>query len=149
MKNARRRLHTLGLGLSVIALLILGSPRAHAAENHGHQACSNATLKGTFGFYRTGTIQFGAGGLAAVGILSFDGKGNASVLQSVSRNGDFSYDEDGMFTYQLNPDCTGKGFNEGVEFTRIVVVDGGKGFYIFSESNGNAVHGVGTRISDD
>jgi len=148
MKSAPRRLHAMGLGLSVIALLLLFSPRAHAGENHPHQQCSNATLKGTFGFYRTGTIQFGAGGLAAVGILSFDGKGNASVLQSVSRNGDFSYDEDGTFTYQLNPDCTGKGLNEGVEFTRIVV-DGGKGFYIFSESNGNAVHGVGTRINTD
>jgi len=147
MKHAPHRV--LALGVAAIGLWILSSPTARAAEKHGPRPCSNATLKGTFGFYRTGIIQFGSGGLSAVGILTFDGKGNASVVQSVSRNGDFSYDEEGSFTYELNPDCTGKGFNDGVEFTRIVVVDGGRGFYIFSESAGNSVHGVGTKISDD
>lgn len=130
-------------------LLLLTAPAARGDDDHKHAPCSNATLKGTFGFYRTGTVDEGAGGLAAVGILGFDGKGNATVDQSISRNGDYSYDVDGTFTYQLDSDCTGTGYLDGTEFVRIVVVDGGKGLYMFSESVGNAVHGVGTKIAGD
>ena len=130
-------------------MLVLASSTAFADSRHGH-VCSNASLKGTFGIYRTGTIQFGAGGLSAVGIPTFDGNGNATVLQSVSRNGDYSFDETGAFTYLANPDCTGFGYSDdGDKFTRFVVVHGGEGLYMFSESEGNAVHGVGTKIAGD
>ena len=92
----------------------------------------------------------GAGGLSAAGIPTFDGNGNATVLQSVSRNGDYSFDETGAFTYLANPDCTGFGYSDdGDKFTRFVVVHGGEGLYMFSESEGNAVHGVGTKIAGD
>jgi hypothetical protein len=130
---------------SVLFLLSSASP---AEEGHNQSLCSNATLKGTFGFYRTGTVDEGTGGLAALGILTFDGKGNAAVLQSISRNGDYSYDVDGTFTYELDSDCTGKGFLEGTEFVRLVVTDDGHGIYMLSESVGNAVHGVGTKINN-
>lgn len=124
------------------AFLLLASSLAHAEG-----PCTNASLAGTFGFYRTGTIKHGVGGLAAVGILSFDGNGNATVNQSISRNGDYSYDNDGTFTYVVNADCTGTFLSGGQEFSRFVVVDSGRGIYMFSESDGNAVHGVGTKIN--
>jgi hypothetical protein len=131
-------------GLILGASLVLASG-AQGEERHAGGACSNADLKGTFGFYRAGTTA--VGGLAAVGILSFDGKGHSSVLQSVSRGGDLSFDEVGDFLYHVNSDCTGNGSTtDGDEFTRLVVVDDGNGFYIFSETEGNAVYGVGTKI---
>src|SRR5262245_11927523 len=145
MKHALHRVSTLS-GIVAAGLLLLASAAARADVDKGARPCSNATLKGTFGIYRTGTIDFGVGGLAAVGIVSFDGKGNGTVLQSISRNGDYNFDSGGTFNYEVNADCTGRALSEGEEFSRMVVVDDGKGFYIFSESEGNAVHGVGTKI---
>jgi hypothetical protein len=34
----------------------------------------------------------------------------------------------------------------GIEVARVVVVDGGNEIYLFSESAGNAVYGVGKKI---
>jgi hypothetical protein len=144
MKQGLHRFSTVSR-IVATGLLLLVSPLVRANEK-GARACSNATLKGTFGIYRTGTIEFGAGGLAAVGIVSLDGKGSGTVLQSISRNGDYNFDSDGTFTYELNEDCTGRALADGEEFSRMVVFDDGKGFYIFSESEGNAVYGVGTKI---
>lgn len=146
MHHGLRRI-TRFLPLLVAALVFLpGVSRGEDSRNH---PCSNASLKGNFGFYRTGTVDEGTGGLAAVGLLNFDGKGNGSVVQSISRNGDYTYDATFTFTYQMDSDCTGKGFQDGEEFTRIVVSDGGRVLYMLSESTGNAVHGVGTKISGD
>ena len=80
----------------------------------------------------------GTGGLAAIGILNYDGNGNGGVLQSVSRNGDYSYNAPGNFTHHLASDCTDTGHVNGDEFVRFVVVDGGRTIYMFSESDGNA-----------
>jgi hypothetical protein len=44
-------------------------------------------------------------------------------------------------------DCTGKEFlDTGVEFVRLVIVDGGKEFYFLSETSGNTVYGVAKKI---
>ena len=142
-----------GPSISRIVSVVIGAGlllacAAPADEWHSHAPCSVSTLEGTFGFYRTGTIEFGAGGLAALGILAFDGRGNASGHQSISRNGDYTYDLDGEITYQVAPDCTGKGFLEGEEFFRFIITDEGHGIYMFSESEGNAVYGVGRKIRD-
>jgi hypothetical protein len=119
-----------------------------ADDGHAGKRCSTATLKGSYGFYRTGTSA--AGPLAAVGILFFDGKGNSTATQNISRNGVFDFDLTFPGLYEVDEDCTGKGFTtDGVEFVRLVIVDGGKGFYMLSESPGNAVYGVGTKIHTD
>jgi hypothetical protein len=39
--------------------------------------------------------------------------------------------------------------DNGVEVARVVIVDGGKEFYEFSETAGNAVYGVGKKIHTD
>jgi hypothetical protein len=120
--------------------------RVHAIENDDDdRACTNASLRGSYGFYRTGSTSTGP--LAAVGIIVFDGEGNATATQSISRNGVFTFDVTAPATYEVAEDCTGKEFlPNGVEFARLVVVDGGKGFYLFSETAGNTVYGVGTKI---
>ena len=71
------------------------------------KGCSNASLKGSFGFYRTGSTSTGP--LAALGILQFDGKGSVSGSQSISRNGVFQFDSViSPAPYIVNEDCTGK-----------------------------------------
>lgn len=124
-----------------------GLARGATAKNvHDDGACTNASLRGAYGFYRTGSTS--AGPLAALGSLTFDGKGNLAGSQSVSRNGAFTFDVPIMGPYVVNEDCTGKFLApDGVtEVARIVVTDRGGGFYIMSESAGNAVYGVGRRI---
>jgi len=118
------------------------------ADDRHERACSNKTLKGSYGFYRTGNASMGMnpGPLTAVGILFLDGEGNAFARQSISRNGDFRFDVEFPSTYEVAEDCTGKGFNNGVEFTRMVIVDGGKEFYMLSETAGNAIYGVAKKI---
>jgi len=130
-------------------MLLLSLSTARADDAHP-KPCSNRSLQGTFGFYRTGHMYFGTGGLAAVGWLSFDGKGNASVLQSVSRNGEYSFDEEGPFLYAVEANCTGKLLDtDGNEFSRIVVTQDGSALYMMSETDGNSVYGVGTKIHAD
>ncbi len=149
MNTTKTRVFLPWLPAIAVGVLVGLAPTLQAGEQKADKPCSNATLKGTFGFYRTGTVDQGTGGLAALGILHFDGNGNATVSQSISRNGDYSFDSEGSFTYQVDRDCTGKGFLDGEEFTRIVVTEDGRGLYMMSESDGNAVHGVGTKIHTD
>jgi hypothetical protein len=133
----------IGLG-SALLLSAMSVATNVQAEPKG---CSNASLKGSFGFYRTGATS--AGPLAALGILQFDGKGSVSGSQSVSRNGAFQFDIIiAPAPYIVNEDCTGKFVApDGItEIARIVVTDRGAGLYLFSESAGNAVYGVGRKI---
>src|ERR1700731_3360940 len=82
------------VGLLLVVFALHGGtsgvvPKVQAQVNH-RNSCSNASLKGTFGFYRTGTIRAGtphAGALAAVGIITFDVIGTLTGHQDISRNG--------------------------------------------------------------
>ena len=143
--NGRRHLFAFPSWL-ILTALILSIPALMRGDDHKATSCSNASLRGSFGFYRTGFTADGA--LAALGILIFDGHGTAYVSQSISRNGELELDDSfDEFTYQVAPNCTGKSFFDGdVEFSRFVVVDGGRGLYFLSESAGASVFGVGTRI---
>ena len=103
------------------------------------------TLKGSFGFYRSGSTSTGP--LAAVGIINFDGNGNCSGTQNTSKNGVFTFDVGVSVPYEVATDCTGKLFlDTGIEVARLVVVDGANEIYLFSESAGNAVYGVAKKI---
>jgi hypothetical protein len=141
------------ISLAAIALasgLLLNSShiqRVHADDRH-ERACSNKTLKGSYGSYRTGSTSTGP--LAAVGILFFDGNGNVSGSQSISRNGVFTFDAAISGLYEVAADCTARFLTDtGDEVARVHIVDGGKEFYEFSETAGNAVYGVGKKIHTD
>jgi hypothetical protein len=135
----------IGLG----SALLLGAMSFATNVQAKPKVCSVASLKGSFGFYRTGSTS--AGPLAALGILHFDGKGSVSGNQSISRNGAFQFDVViAPAPYIVNEDCTGKFIApDGItEIARIVVTSRGEGLYLFSESNGNAVYGVGRKIDE-
>jgi hypothetical protein len=110
-------------------------PKARAGEN---EACSNATLHGSFGYTSTGTLldtyvpsPF-AGPFAEVGKQTFDGNGHTYATATLSANGNISkVTIEG--TYAVNADCTGSmtlnvSFSDGSEATvhaDLVIDDGG------------------------
>jgi hypothetical protein len=123
----------------------------HAQAQEDSAVCSVATLKGTYGFFRTGATAIGP--LAAVGIGTFDGTGAvATARQTIRKNGVTTSD---LFTdppiggpYEVDPDCTARFLTpDGTVFAQAVIVDGGNELFIISLSNGNSVYGVMKRIS--
>lgn len=94
--------------LTIVALA-LGLASAARAEN---KDCTNATLKGSFGYISTGTLLESyvpspfAGPFAEVGTQTFDGSGGTSATATLSSNGNI-VPVTVTGTYSVNPDCTG------------------------------------------
>ena len=91
---------------TVFALGIV--PRAQADQD---KECSNATLRGSFGFTSTGTLLAipppSAGPFAEIGRQTFDGTGdNTEGAATLSANGNINH-VTFSGTYVVNPDCTG------------------------------------------
>ena len=127
--------------LSAIALaLVVGLTPAVAEQESQGPGCSAATLKGTYGLYRTGTAPYGP--VAAQGLMVFNGQGGWELILNISRNGEISVDEFFEGGYDVNADCTGN----IAEDTRFVIVDGGKSFYQVITREGFTAYEVATRI---
>ena len=91
---------------TVFALGIV--PRAQAGQD---KECSNATLRGSFGFTSTGTLLAipapSAGPFAEIGRQTFDGTGdNTEGTATLSANGNINH-VTFSGTYAVSPDCTG------------------------------------------
>jgi len=125
--------------------------KVHAQENDGHEGCSNATLNGAYGFYRTGTSSVGP--VAAVGLITFDGTGGHSpARQTIRKNGvtvrDLFADPPIDGPYEVDPDCAGRFLNfDGSVAGHFVVVDGGKEIFNISLADSNNVIGVFRKIN--
>jgi hypothetical protein len=91
-------------------VIVLGIvPKAQAGENKG---CSNATLRGSFGYTASGTLLPAAvgaelaGPFGEIGRQTFDGNGNTTATATINANGNIvRVTIEG--TYTVNPDCTG------------------------------------------
>jgi hypothetical protein len=109
------------------------------------QGCSNASLTGSYGFYRSGMTS--GGPLAAAGLAQYNGAGGSSAVQTNIRNGVINPDVAVDPTpYEVSADCTGRLFFGGREIARFVVVDKGREVYQLSEAAGNTVTGVQRRV---
>ena len=156
----KRLVSSIALG-GWVGTLLLGVPvfqghpsgivaQMHAQETDGQESCSNATLNGTYGFYRTGTTSVGP--LAAVGLITFDGTGGHSpARQTIRRNGvtvrDLFADPALDGPYEVDPDCAGRFLNfDGSVAGHFMVVDGGKEIFNISLTPGNSVIGVFRKI---
>lgn len=84
---------------------IANGAQDNAFERARHGRCSRRTMEGTHGYSYNGTV-FGAGSIAAVGPITFDGEGHLSATYTVSLNGK---PFEGAFTgtYTVDADCTG------------------------------------------
>ena len=111
------RLHLMHIAVAASALLI---PCVAFGQSGDHDGCSNATLKGDYGFRISGNILNAAGtpvlNREGVAMTHFDGKGGLTQVDFVMSNGlpgrgpedpvtGFHIDESG--TYTVNSDCTG------------------------------------------
>lgn len=102
-------------------------------------------MKGGFGYTVTGAFVTGpfAGPFAAVGRLTFDGKGNFENIRTISRNGDILPDVEGVETYTVNADCTGSfTYTDGgvvTLSTDIVIDDNGDELRMIATSPGTVL----------
>jgi hypothetical protein len=103
------------------------------ATTQGSPTCTNAGVKGSFGFETTG-VFLATGAVAFIGELKLtvnpSGKGVISGQVAASEDGTFLAEEPVTGSYKVDPDCRGwasikpKGLPE-MRF-HLVVVDGGK-----------------------
>ena len=117
--------------VSAVAFLLGIVPMAQATE---HRECSNATLRGSFGYTSTGTLLPSfvppplAGPFGEVGRQTFDGRGNTEATGTLSANGNVLSKVTFEGTYAVNPDCTGSmtlSSSLGVSHADLVIDDDG------------------------
>lgn len=115
------RLHT---GELIVALVSIACGAGSAVAPAG-QACSSASLTGTYGSQRNGQTAPGAN-FTAVGLITFDGHGNSVAKQSTSLNGAFSSVASQSGNYLVSADCSGTEPDQaGTVISKFVVVHGG------------------------
>jgi hypothetical protein len=115
---------------TIISLVVFASMFVvGAVPNAQARQCSNASLKGAYGFLDSHTAVPARTPFTVLGRWNFDGKGNFTNTLTFNDNGTVSHLND-FGTYTVNADCTGKIFILGGTGTEeIVLVDGGKEFY--------------------
>ena len=102
-----------------------------AASNAAAQTCSNASLKGTYGFHAFASIVSGTSATprAIIGVFALDGRGNWTANLTLDDNGTIIPKPTESGTYVVNADCTGTLFPNSGGSVALVVVDGGSEFY--------------------
>jgi len=108
MKNIALRCQVLCLLALSIFCASVGAQDASGTV----QGCSDASLRGAFGYSSTGTLLESyvpppfAGPFGEAGRQTFDGKGNTKAVAILSANGNIQQVTI-VGTYKVNPDCTG------------------------------------------
>ncbi len=154
MQTRPRSITAILLGVFVAAVILssgLGTKQANARPSDEHHAfsCNNATVQGAYGFQRNGTTANGP--LTAVGVAEFDGQGNTTARQEISRFGVFTPPTPAAITatYTINPDCTGAAYDlSGSPFAYLVVDHNGSEILGMSLTPGNNVAIHYERIND-
>jgi hypothetical protein len=118
--------------------------------------CKNSTLKGRYGFYRTGTDTVAGTpptvtNLAAAGFMVFDGTGGINAYQNASTSGVFVANNQSTGFYHVYKNCVFTLSNApyvaasdvNIDLTKVmtvgVIVDEGKELYALSTEPGRAV----------
>jgi hypothetical protein len=128
------------------------------------QVCSVASLKGKYAFHRMGVNNLVGGSnctgfsdcgpIAEIGIAFYGGDGTRGPIRNTrSTSGEIRpwTDQPGTNgTYTVDPDCTGSYFDsDGTHSNNVVVVDGGKRFFVLSEAPGTTVMEEGIRLEEE
>ena len=97
------------LAARVVAALagfaFIGLPLGEAAAT----VCSDATLRGGYGYTVTGTLftEAGEAVFTAVGRIEFDGRGDFINRRTITIDGETEENVEGTGSYTLSSDCTG------------------------------------------
>ncbi len=121
----------------IVITALYHAKTVHATPVHAQErGCSVASLKGTYAFRRTGVNNDVGGPIAQIGIDVFNGDGTRGLIRSTrSTNGDIRdwTDSPPSGSYTVHPDCTGSIFDaDGTKTNNLVVLDGGKRFFLLS-----------------
>jgi hypothetical protein len=132
--------------LALVAFTAALTPQAlKAADADGQCPLQNATLLGTYMSSGTGTIV-GVGPIAAVGTITYDGKGNSVNTYTVSVNGAISRGVTVTGPYTVNRDCTGTlAQSDGLNYDFVVAPDGSAVFWIETDT-GVVISGTEVRF---
>lgn len=124
-------------------------PKEPVQAQASARRCTEASLKGQFGYSYSGKVQ-GFGEVAAVGPIDFDGSGNTSATYSVNLGGSNFL---GSFTgtYTVSDDCTGTITLSlpllGVSsHGRFIIVNKGKDAFFMGTDDGVTVTGVARKL---
>ena len=144
--------------VAVLSTAIVIAPLYHArkvqaalsvSNVHG-PGCSVASLKGAYAFRRTGVNNVVGGPIAQIGIDVFNGDGTRGLIRSTrSTNGEIRdwTDSPPSGSYTIDPDCTGSIFDaDGNKTNNLVVLDGGKRFFLLSVTPETITTEEGTRL---
>jgi hypothetical protein len=106
-----------------VSMWFAGSLPAWASDSG---ECSNASLRGSYGFQRQG-FNPAVGHVGGLGVATFDGNGNWSGVQTnVTEAGGITRNTFTDATYQVNPNCTGSTADvSGTTTFDLVIVSGG------------------------
>jgi len=128
------------------------------------QSCSVASLKGKYAFRRSGTDNLvggpncqgftDCGPIAEMGVASYDGNGTRGLIRTTrSTAGELRPWGDQPApngTYTIDSDCTGSFFDTtGTLRDDVIVVDGGKRFFVLSQDPGTTVTEEGIRLEEE
>jgi hypothetical protein len=117
----------------ILSTLVFGTMMATGAISQAQaQQCSNASLRGAYGFHAFATIVSpGSPGTprAIIGVFALDGRGTWTSSLTLDDNGTITPRPNEGGTYVVNADCTGTLFPTSGGSVALVVVDGGKEFY--------------------
>jgi hypothetical protein len=149
----QRTLALVGLfSVAIVVPALYHAQKVHATPVHAQErGCSVASLKGTYAFRRTGVNNVVGGPIAEIGIAVYDGDGKRGLIRNTrSTNGEIRPWTDypplnGRYT--VDPDCTGSFFDaDGTHSNNIVVVDGGKRYFVLSVAPGTITTEEGYRL---
>jgi len=136
--------------LATFARIPGASTNVHAKD----QACSAASLKGTYAWRRTGENKSMGGPVAEMGLDAFNGHGTRGITRSTGISYPQSYDWTNVpwpnGSYTVDPDCTGSLFNaSGTKVENIIVLDGDKRFSVISFEPDKVITGEGIRLEEE
>jgi hypothetical protein len=125
-------------------------PGAVTKVHANDRVCSVASLKGTYAWHRTGVNNVVGGPIDEIGIAFYGGDGTRGLIRNTrSTNGEIRPWTDFPApngTYTVDPDCTGSLFDtDGTLSNNIIVLDGGKRYFVLSEAAGTIVSEEGIR----
>jgi hypothetical protein len=114
----------------IISLIVFAGTFALGAAAHPQaRQCSNASLKGAYGFLDAHVLLPAGTPFTAIGRWKFDGKGTFTNTLTLNDNGTVTHASDSG-SYTVNDDCTGAiSIMGGAGSVEIVIVNGGNEFY--------------------
>ena len=150
----RRMIWVTLFSVAIVVTALYHTRKVHATPVHDHhRGCSVASLKGTYAFRRTGVNNVVGGPIAQIGIDVFNGDGTRGLIRSTrSTNGEIQdwtdFPPNGSYT--VDPDCTGSFFAaDGTKTNNLVVLDGGKRFFLLSVAPDTITTEEGKRLEQE